>query len=268
MKTYTPVSSWRSYIAASASMLLPLAGCYAQNLDLSNTSINSGVINGAIYSVDTTHPSGTGIFGRDSGGVFLTIHGKDVEQGYNTSAKDVMDTKRVPQWNHELRTSDLNTVDIGGDTYVPFLLDINEPANKNNLLSLDDVRIFISPNAGISHQSLEDMLSDPNMTLIYSLDTTFGDSNSWVLLDYNRSGSGSGSADMGLFVPADLFAGASASDYVYLYSKFGGDGASAEGGFEEWTLGAGTGKLTQVPEPSGASLALAAGLILFLRRKR
>lgn len=266
MNTTRIVGSKRSYAFASASLLLSFAGCHAQNLDLSDPGVTSGVINGAIYSVDTTHPSGTGIFERDSGGVFLTIQGNGIEEGYNTSASGIMDTKRVPQWNHELLASELNTVTIGSGSYVPFLLDINEPANKNSPLSLDDVRIFISSSAGISHQSLDEMLSDPSLTLVYSLDSSLGDANSWVLLDYNRSGSGSGTADMGLFVPTDVFAAANPSSYVYLYSKFGGDVENAEGGFEEWTLGAGT--PISVPEPTGLALVLVTGLILSVRRNR
>jgi hypothetical protein len=112
------------------------------------------------------------------------------------------------------------------------------------------------------------------------MDAGGADPGTFVVLDYNRSGSGSGEADLGLFVPLSAFAGALLTDYVYLYSRFGGDDASAvttentesDAGFEEWTLGTGRditeGDLGTVPEPSSALLSLLGAGVLLLRRKR
>ncbi len=237
-----------------------------QNLvDLSDTSVDSGVINGAIYGIDSSHPSGTGIFGRSSGGVFLTIQNNGVEQGYNTSAGGVMDTKRVPQWNHEITIGSLGVVTIGNKDFVPFLLDINESAsNKKNLLSLDDVKIFTTSATGVSDPTVGSLVSDSRLTLRYDMDA--GGNNS-VLLDYNRIGGGSGSADMALFVPLSAFSGVGLNQNLYLYSKFGGDLANgdADAGFEEWTQGKGT---SSIPEPATFSLVSLCALACVIRRRR
>lgn len=261
---------YRLYAGITAFALSAMVS-QAQSIDFSDPAVTSGVINRAIFSVDASRPSGTGIFTRDARGVFETIQANGVEQGYNTSASNIMDTKRVPQFNHELLFSDLRVVDIGGSLYVPFLLDINEPDNAQSLLVLDDVRIFTSTVSGVSYPTLTSMLSAPNLSQVYSLDNTVGETSSHVLLDYNREGGGSGRADMGMFIPLDVFNGTRGSDYVYLYSKFGGDlagtgiSAAASAGFEEWTLGAGT---APVPEPGSAPLIGGVGLLILLHRRR
>lgn len=105
--------SQRIVVACAAFAAACLGTAHSQTLiDLSDTSVNSGSINGAIYMIDGTQPAGTGIFGRDSGGVFLTIQGNGVEEGYNTSASGIMDTKRVPQWNHEITVASLGLVTV------------------------------------------------------------------------------------------------------------------------------------------------------------
>ena len=249
-------------------------GCaHAQTLiDFADTSVTQGEINGALFTVDGTHPSGTGIFGRDSGGVFLTIQKNGVEEGYNTSASGIMDTKRIPQWNHEIFVSDLEVVEVDGKFYTPFLLDINESANKKNrLLSLDDVKIFTTDQTGITNPSLDSLLSDPELTLRYDMDV--GGDNT-VLLDYLRNSSGSGTADMAFLLSMDVFEGAQSSDTVYFYSRFGGDVANAganfdvdaNAGFEEWTQGVGS--PNQIPEPSASLLLLMSGTMMLFRRSR
>lgn len=246
---------------------------YGQQINLADHSIYGGEINGALYRVDSTQPAGTGIFARDSRGVFLTVQNNGIEEGYNSEASHIMDTKRVDQWNHAVSCSDLKVVAIDGINYVPFLLDINESAGGGrNLLVLDDVKIFTSHDDQLADTSLDALLINPDNTLRYSLDSGANDPSSWVLLDYNRSGSGSGSADMGLYVPLSAFNGVSMIDSIYFYSRFGGDiiGAESDGtsdaGFEEWTLGAG--RAFSVPEPSAPLLIAFSTLGLCLRRRR
>lgn len=261
----------RSIVACSAFAAACLSIAHGQTfIDLSDTAVSTGSINGAIYMMDGTQPSGTGIFGRNSGGVFLTIQGNGVEEGYNTSATGIMDTKRVPQWNHEITIASLGVVTFNSRDYVPFLLDVNESGSKNNrLISLDDVKIFTTQATAVAAPTLGALVSDPRLTLRYNMDA--GANNS-VLLDYRRNSSGSGKADMALLVPASVFAGALLSDTVYLYSRFGGDvvGATAEStsdaGFEEWTQGVGTPLV--VPEPSSSLICLLGAAGLLLRRKR
>ena len=52
-------------------------------------------------------------------------------------------------------------------------------------------------------------------TLRYDMDAI---ADSFVLLDYNRIGGGSGTSDMTLLVLASLFDAAAETDYVYFYS--------------------------------------------------
>jgi len=261
----------RKVVAYTGIAAACLATANSQTLvDLSDSTVSSGSINGAIYMIDGTQPAGTGIFGRNSGGVFLTIQKNGIEEGYNTSAKGIMDTKRVPQWNHEITLASLGVVTVNNQDYVPFLLDINESANdKNRLLSLDDVKLFTTSATAITNPTLNSLLTDTRLTLRYNMDA--GANNS-VLLDYGRSGRGSGRADMALLIPASVFAGAKLSDTVYLYSRFGGDvtGASAnsdaDAGFEEWTQGVGSPMV--IPEPSALLLGIIGTLAITLRRRR
>lgn len=261
-------------LSALCGIAFALSGAsHAQTfVDLSDTSIEQGIINDAIFTVDDTHPSGTGVFKKDGGGVFLTIQKKGVEEGYNTSASGVMDTKRVPQWNHELTFADLSVEKIDGRDYASFFLDINESASsKKRLLSLDDVKVFSASVSGLSNPTVASLVADPRTTLHYDMDQG-GDST--VLLDYGRNSSGSGTADMAFLVPLDAFKGVSSTDYIYLYSKFGGDldgrgnqASGADAGFEEWASGKAANQVP-IPEPSSTMLIGLAGISLLLRRKR
>ena len=261
----------RLCLAAIGSITISTGFTEAQQINLADTSVTGGVINDALYLIDTTQPAGTGIFARDSRGVFLSIQANGIEEGYNSEATNIMDTKRVDQWNHPIKFSDLNLVTINGMSYVPFLLDVNESmGGGRNLISLDDVKIFTSKDAALADKTLDALLINSDSVLRYSLDNGANNPSSWVLLDYARQSSGSGQADMGLFVPFAAFAGASMTDYIYLYSRFGGDVAGAgadatsDAGFEEWTLGAGT----RVPEPTSALLVTLGGIAACLRRRR
>jgi hypothetical protein len=79
--------------------------------------------------------------------------------------------------------------------------------------------------------------------LRYNLDAG---TDSTVLLDYLVIGKGSGRADMTVLIPVSVFDGAAPTDYVYLYSYFGGLGITGQGndkkdwgssaGFEEWAV--------------------------------
>ena len=243
----------------------------AVTLDLTTGITAEGEINGAIYKVDNTQPSGTGIFGRDAGGVFLRIQVKGDEEGYNTSASGVMDNKAAP-WTRDLLFSSLNQITIAGEQYVPFLLDTNEMNTINGrLITLESLQLFSATTGGLDFDTLAGLAGDLRTTLLYDLDGT-PDGDSSVMLDYDLSGRGSGAADMGVFIPVSTFDNVGADDYIILYSSFSG----ADAGFEEWTPGAGDplepppddpGPPVIIPEPSTGLLG-ALGLLMILRRRK
>lgn len=208
--------------AISAAVASTFAG--ATTVDLT-TAGSSGAINGAQffqYSADL--PTGTGNFGT-----FLTIQQNGTEAGYNTDGTLEFNT----QVNH---TSAIQLKDIPlVNGFRQFALDINETASKTNpLLSLDEVRLFTTSDKNLTGYSF-----GSNATEVYNMDA--GGDN-WVKLDYSLSGSGSGRADMLMYVPDSYFtaAGATGNTYVVLYSQFGLQGNDSNGlgssaGFEEWS---------------------------------
>ncbi len=220
------------------------------------TQTNSGSINGALYSISYVQPAGTGIYDP-----FLTIQANTTEQGYN-SATEPFDTKRAPQWNHEIRLSDLQVTTIGGVQYFGFGIDVNEPnAGTLGLISLDAVKIYTSSTlqSGTSTNS-SGTFNGSLGTLVYSLDA--GGDN-WV--KYDDQHPGSGTDDIAMFIPVSLFANASSTDYVYMYQQWGNNfntSLETQGGFEETRIIAGS-TFSQIPEVSAflpLGVVLATGL--------
>jgi hypothetical protein len=220
---------------------------------------------GAVYTTADTHPAGTGVFKP-----FLTYQAKGIESGYNTSqggaGQGYLDTKRVPQWNHDLKVSDLAEVVPG---FFGFELDANETGsgNINRILSIDDIRIYTS--ASDTANSVGDNESAINSlgTLRYAQNATLGVTANWVLIDASNSEggstSGSGSSDMLLLVPKALFNGAAGTDFVYFYTINGvhdeaAPGSKSDAGFEEWRAFVGP---TAVPDGGSTLLLLGSALI-------
>jgi len=213
----------------------------------------------AIFTTDFTQPAGTGVFDP-----FLTIQANGTEQGYNTSA-GVFDTKREPQWNHELTLADLkqSQTTINGVDYFSFTLDINEPnAGDKSQISLDSLKLFASDKAGQQTRNVEQL-----GTKVFDLDLP---TDNYILYDdLNR---GSGQADIAFFIPVTAFAGLSPSTYIYMYQHFGSYSAAdymTQGGFEETRIAV---NIRPVPEPSAVlPLAGVLGFALsgrrFLRRR-
>jgi hypothetical protein len=251
-------------ILAVAAGLLPASTAFAVPLDLTTTPPASGefdtaTFGGAFYSTIDSHPTGTGVFKP-----FLSYQANGTEEGFNTSqggpGQGFLDTKRVPQWNHDLKVGDLAEVTLDGKrgTFYQFELDANETGNGNaaRLLSIDDIRIYTS--ATDTARSVGDNAALINNlgTLRYAQNATLGVTANWVLIDSSRaeggSTSGSGSSDMILYVPTSLFTGAAGTDFLYFYTMNGANNSS-DAGFEEWRA------LTGPSVPDGGSTLLLLG---------
>lgn len=240
-------------------LVAPFAHGIVCDLTTSSTCVVETIYGPAIFTTDFTRPTGTGVFDP-----FLTIQANGTEQGYNTSA-GVFDTKREPQWNHEIRLSDLTTAQINGVEYYSFLLDINEPnGGSKSEISLDALKIYTSTQAGQTTTNVDSL-----GVKRFDLDLP---SDSYI--KYDDANSGSGQSDIAFFIPTAAFVNgpnaARPSDYVYMYQLFGVhiaadfDGTT-QGGFEET-------RIAPIPEAT-ALLPLAAvlGAVIganHLRRRR
>src|SRR5437763_2768120 len=203
----------------AAGILAIASAAQATIVDLGSSG--SGTLNGALFETNSDHPTGTGVYDP-----FLTIQNKDWEQGYNSSTGN-FDTKREPQWNHEIRFSDLQVTTINNIQYIGLSVDINENG-KNPLISLDGLKIFTSSTLQSSTSTNGSGFFNGSLgTLRYDL------RNNQVL--YNDQNTGSGGGEINIFVPLSFFAGTNANDYVYVYQRWGNTGPS-DGGFVETSL--------------------------------
>jgi len=244
------------HIAALGLAATLLSSANATVLDLGTNG--SGTINGALFEVGSLHPSGTGVYEP-----FLTIQNNPWEQGYNSNTQN-FDTKRVPQWNHEIQFSQMSVTTINGQQYYGFAVDVNEPnGGGRSTISLDGIRFFTSSTIQTSTSV------DANGFFNGSLGTLRYDLGANSVL-YDDQHSGSGTDDINVFVPVSAFAGASPNDYVYLYQRWGNsDDNSSGGGFEETRLIQG---MTPVPEMGAlfpiVGLLVAVGSTHVLRRRQ
>jgi hypothetical protein len=232
-------------IFSTLAVLLAAGSAQGAIIDLTQPH-SSGAVNGSIFESADFRPAGTGYI--DS---FVRVQANGVEQGYNTSGTPHPFDEKGGNFTRNLRLGDVGTVTVSGNTYYEFRLDINESnGGGKNLLSLDSVQIYTSP---VGSQTTTNVSSLG--ALRYDLDAG-GDS--WIKMDYNLN-SGSGQGDMAMLVPVSKFAGAAASDFVYLYSKFGVN-YSADAGFEEWAV-------RTIPAP-GPVVVAGIGAMLMVGRRR
>lgn len=244
----------RLFLAALGSLLTLLPSAHAAVVDLGSTG--SASIAGALFQVGSIHPAGTGVFDP-----FLTIQNNPWEQGYNSSS-DNFDTKREPQWNHEIRLSDLQVTTINNTDYFGFAVDVNEPNAANRAgISLNGLSLWTSATTQNSSSTNGSGFFNGSLgTLRYDLGA-----NSVLYDDQHR---GSGESDINIFIPVSYFAGAQANDFVYMYQRWGNTDAT-QGGFEETRLIAG---ITPIPEMSSffpiIGLIVAVGSTHALRRRR
>ena len=244
----------RNFTAAliAAGMLAIVSVAQATIVDLGSSG--SGTINGALFQTNNDHPTGTGVYDP-----FLTIQNKPWEQGYNSSIGN-FDTKREPQWNHEIKFSDLQVTTINNIQYIGLSVDINE-SNSTPLISLDALKIFTSSTLQSSTSTDGSGFFNGSLgTLRYDL------GNNQVI--YNDQNTGSGGGDINIYIPLSFFAGTKADDYVYVFQRWG-NSDSSDAGFEETSLIRG---LTPVPELSAlfpiVGLLVAVGSTHVLRRRR
>jgi hypothetical protein len=168
----------------------------------------------------------------------------------------------VPQWNHEIQFSQLRATTINGNDYFGFVVDVNEPNGSKAGISLDALRIFVSPTLQTSTSTNSQGFFNGSLgTLVFDL----GGNNT---LKYTDAQHGSGSGDINIFIPVSDFAGASANDYIYMYQRWG-NADSSQAGFEETALLSGF-----VPVPELGTLFPVVGLMAAvlsthaLRRRR
>src|SRR5712671_2354682 len=188
----------RNFTAAliAAGILAITSVAQATVVDLGSSG--SGSVNGALFQTNNDHPTGTGVYDP-----FLTIQNKAWEQGYNSSTGN-FDTKREPQWNHEIKFSDLQVTTINNVQYIGLSVDINE-TNKNPLISLDGLKIFTSSTLQSSTSTDASGFFNGSLgTLRYDL------GNNQVI--YNDQNTGSGGGDINIYVPLSFFAGTNAND--------------------------------------------------------
>jgi len=242
-------------IAAGMFSLAGLAQATVIDLGSSGSGSITNQYGTALFQTNNDHPTGTGVYNP-----FLTVQNSPWEQGYNSSVGN-FDTKREPQWNHEIKFSDLQATTINGVQYFGFSVDVNEPGGNKAGISLDGLSIWTSAMTQSSTST------DANGFFNGSLGTLRYDMGANTVL-YNDQNTGSGGGDINIYIPISAFAGANANDFVYMYQRWGNADAS-QGGFEETALIRG---LAPVPEMSAlfpiVGLIVAVGSTSLLRRRR
>ncbi len=226
----------------------------ATSLDLTSGT-SSGMINSAFFIRTDAQSTGSGSLNS-----FVRISGNaDLVEGYNADARPVMQNVNTSgTFTHDVILSSVTISNLSGINYYQFFLDINQK-NSDPLLSLDKLQLYTRGSALGTASTLADLTAAPSV-LRYNLDAG---TDSEILLNYNMN-SGSGSGDLLAYIPTSMF-GAN-TDYVYLYSQFGGKGGAYvnNDGYEEWAYRATT---APVPEPTAAAL-VGVGLVGWLVRRR
>lgn len=225
---------------------------HASVLDLGSSG--SGSLSDALFSTTDVQPTGTGVFDP-----FLSIQNAPTGQGYNGTNGN-FDTKRVPQWNHEIQFSDMRARTINGAQYFSFVVDVNEPnGGPESPISLDSLRIWTS--SSLQTSTSTDAGGKFNGTL-GNMAFDLGAGNSVTYTDQQH---GSGSGDINIFIPVSDFAGVKSTDYIYMYQAWGNSGMS-DGGFEETAIGQG---VAPVPEVTPSSVIFGfLGLLVAITSRR
>ncbi|HJZ94318.1 MAG TPA: SdrD B-like domain-containing protein [Gemmataceae bacterium] len=159
---------------------------------------------------------------------FVRIQRNGVEQGYNTDARPVQFNELTAGGaTHSLQLGSIPVVTINGVDYREFLLSVNQTVRKP-FVSLDELRIYVSDSGNLSGYNAKTRQL-AGLVPVYDMD---GSGDVSVKLNDQLNGT-TGPGDAVVLIPDSFFAGATATSYVYLYSKFG-DQIHANGSFEEW----------------------------------
>jgi len=199
-----------------------------------------GTANGAIFRQAAAFPEGS-----DQFQTFVRLDDNWIEQGYNTDARPLQfDEVCDPAVTHSLQLGSVPKVTVDGVVYREFLLNVNEPYFRR-FLSLDQLRIFVGETGDLRGYNVWTRRL-AGLTAVYDMDAV---RNTSVILNGNLN-QGTGVGDAVVLIPDSVFAGADATDYVYLFSRFGAL-FGANGGYEEW----GVRPVVEPPPPQPASLS-------------
>ncbi|HSA00775.1 MAG TPA: hypothetical protein P5055_08555 [Candidatus Paceibacterota bacterium] len=256
-------------------------------MDLINN--NYGYINGdtsgasGVFTDQIPSGAGTGTYNS-----FLRVQGDKQEQGANILPLNWEPNKtewatKGGSFTHEITVTDFTRTRVtsGGTEFFALSLDVNENGGSESYLSLDSLRIFTrsQPINGAA-DVLGSFITNPRSSLPTSDSRLIWSMGGNTLMINANKSTGSGTDDIYLYLPVSLFGGVSGTDYVYLYSHFGGYGmfnnlynSETGDGFEEWAVppSAFLPPVTPVPEPYEYGLIGVAGLLVwafFDRRQR
>lgn len=200
--------------------------------DLTSTGAQAVTPSGAIlHQADPLDTGATHSFVRIQQGLLGSLLG-GTEQGYNTNGRPLQyDENSDTSLTRALTLGEVPVVFANGLAYREFLLVINQNGLSPQL-SLDEARIFTDTSDSLRGYDASTKLLSGRQAR-FDLDAG-GDVS--IRMD-GRTSSGNTSPDVVLLVPDSAFNGVSLSSFIYLYSKFGGvAGASANGGFEQWSV--------------------------------
>lgn len=282
-------------VAAIAISSQPLQAAIA-TVDLTTAGASHTVVadHGGTFIVTqgSVQPTGTGTFSS-----FVRIQqsgGENGEQGYNTSNTRYFDEKTDPNYTRAILLNEVPVVSIDGVDYREFVLDINENNGPGNLLSLNQIQLFVGPTDPENYAGLTPVTEttpsrisfDDRFTEIFRMNDVTEDFTQ-IKLNYSQA-SGSGESDMFLYVRNDQFGAGNPN--VILYSQFGYPPRppvdASDAGFEEWAVRPGGGPenpepgdsdnpgpdgSNQVPEPATLAiwtLGLGIAGLVRLRRQR
>ena len=184
---------------------------------------------------------------------------RELERAFNTSVDTSLDIQPpvgAGKFTHAL-THAIPILRIGGIDYREFLLDVNQ--TDNGPISLNQVQLFQSnrtwgcpaspPGCRRDHDAAIAFGSLAPIFQINNRQNTPGGltTNTEIAAD---SGSGSGTADMFLYVPNSLFAN-SPTSYITLFSQLGTPTGTydANAGYEEWAVREGVPDRRPCPSP-------------------